>query len=76
MGSRFSALSLATFKIIFQQDEITLQLKLLDMYNELLQNPAFSNSEVPLTFPQFVALTQSLTYQANQVSIPDYSEIG
>ena len=39
MGSRFSALSLATFKIIFQQDEITLQLKLLDMYNELLQNP-------------------------------------
>ena len=39
------------------------------MYNELLQNPAFSNSEVPLTFPQFVALTQSLTYQANQVSI-------
>jgi len=49
-----------------EQDEITLQLKLLDMYNELLQNPAFSNSEVPLTFPQFVALTQSLTYQANQ----------
>ena len=38
------------------------------MYNELLQSPAFSNSEVPLTFPQFVALTQSITFPGNQVS--------
>ena len=31
------------------------------MYEELLQNPEFTDSEVQLTFPQFLALTEPIT---------------
>jgi len=51
-----------------EQDEIQAQIRLLDMYNDLLMNPMFNANGNTISFQQFVQLTYSIYQQTGENS--------